>query len=71
MEELRGTGVRSTLVEPAATDTPIWDPLGPDTRDDLPSRRDMLDPSAVADAVLYAFSRPPGVHLPVIAVQRS
>src|SRR5690606_11757039 len=24
-EEVRGTGVRATLIEPAATDTPLWD----------------------------------------------
>ena len=26
-EEIKGTGVRATLVEPAATDTSIWDPV--------------------------------------------
>jgi NADP-dependent 3-hydroxy acid dehydrogenase YdfG len=69
--ELRGTGVRSTLVEPAATDTAIWDPLSPDARDDLPGRDDMLAPAAVADAVLYAMTRPPSVSIPMVAVQRS
>lgn len=69
--ELRGTGVRSTLVEPAATDTAIWDPLSPDARDDLPGRNDMLAPAAVADAVLYAMTRPPSVSIPMVAVQRS
>ena len=69
--ELRGTGVRATLVEPAATDTGIWDPLEPDTSDDLPGRGDMLDPGAVADAVHFAISRPPSVSIPTVAVQRS
>lgn len=69
--ELRGTGVRSTLVEPAATDTSIWDPLSPDVRDDLPGRDDMLAPAAVADAVLFAMTRPPSVSVPTVAVQRS
>lgn len=69
--ELRGTGVRSTLVEPAATDTGIWDPLRPDERDDLPGRDGMLDPAAVADAVHFAITRPPAVSIPTVAVQRS
>ncbi len=69
--ELRGTGVRATLVEPAATDTGIWDPLAPDDTDDLPSRGDMLDPAAVAEAVHFAITRPPAVSIPTVAVQRS
>jgi NADP-dependent 3-hydroxy acid dehydrogenase YdfG len=69
--ELRGTGVRCTLVEPAATDTGLWDEVDPDGRADLPSRTAMLSPDAVADAVLYAITRPPDVALPAIALQRS
>lgn len=69
--ELRGTGVRTTLVEPAATDTGIWDPLDPDETDDLPGRGDMLDPDAVAEAVHFAITRPPAVSIPTVAVQRS
>jgi NAD(P)-dependent dehydrogenase (short-subunit alcohol dehydrogenase family) len=68
-QEIRGTGVRATLVEPAATDTPLWDPLDPDGRDDLPSRAQMLAPEDVARAVLFAASQPPGVEIPVVAVQ--
>jgi NADP-dependent 3-hydroxy acid dehydrogenase YdfG len=70
-QELRGTGVRCTLVEPAATDTPIWDALDPDGRDDLPSRSAMLEPGAVADAIHYVITRPPDVQIPTVAVQRS
>ena len=70
-EELRGTGVRATLVEPAATDTPIWDPLDPDARDDLPSRSHMLPAGRVAEAILYIVTRPPDVRIPVLAVERS
>ena len=69
--ELRGTGVRATLVEPAATDTGIWDPLDPDGSEDLPGRDDMLDPAAVADAVHFAITRPSSVSIPTVAVQRS
>lgn len=67
--EVRGTGVRATLVEPAATDTPLWDPVDPDRRDDLPSRAAMLRPDDVARAVLFAASEPPGVQISSIAVE--
>lgn len=70
-EELRGTGVRATLVEPAATDTNLWDPLDPDGREDLPSRNAMLSPERVAEVVLYIVTRPPDVRIPAIAVERS
>ena len=70
LEELRGTGVRATLVEPGATDTPIWDPMDPDGRDDLPSRDAMLRPGDVADAVLFAVTRPDEVQLPFLPVER-
>jgi NADP-dependent 3-hydroxy acid dehydrogenase YdfG len=70
-QELRGTGVRCTLVEPGATDTTIWDPLDPDGRDDLPDRQLMLSGDAVADAVHYALTRPRDVLIPTLPVQRS
>jgi NADP-dependent 3-hydroxy acid dehydrogenase YdfG len=67
--EIRGTGVRATLVEPAATDTPLWDPIDPDGRDDLPSRVAMLRPEDVARAVLFAAAQPAGVQISSIAVE--
>jgi NADP-dependent 3-hydroxy acid dehydrogenase YdfG len=70
-QELKGTGVRCTLIDPAATDTTIWDPLDPDRRADLPSREAMLSPAAVADAVHYVMTRPPDVQIPAVSVQRS
>lgn len=68
-QEARGTGVRATLVEPAATDTSLWDAFDPDARPDLPSRSQMLSPDDVARAVLFAATQPAGVEIPVIAVQ--
>lgn len=56
--ELRGTGVVASLVEPAATDTPLWDAIDFAAHPSLPARTAMLRPEAVADAVLYALSRP-------------
>ena len=66
LEELRGSGVRCTLVSPGPTDTTIWDPLDPDLRGDLPSRVEMLQPSDVADAILYAVLAPRHVQVEVI-----
>lgn len=70
VEELRGTGVRATIVEPSATDTGLWDPLGPDDDPGLPDRADMLDADDVADAVLFAVTRPGGVSVPMVRVER-
>ena len=61
--ELRGTGVRATLVSPGPVDTPIWDPLHPETRPGFPPRSAMLHPADVADAVLWAASRPAHVNV--------
>ena len=69
-EELRGTGVRATLVEPAATDTSVWDPYRPDERPDLPDRADMLHTDDVAEAVLFVVTRPAGVTLPLLRIRR-
>lgn len=69
--ELRGTGVRSTLVEPAATDTPLWDAIDFARHPGLPPREAMLSPEAVADAVLYAVTRPPEVDVRTIVIERA
>lgn len=70
LEELRGTGVRATLLEPAATDTPIWDPLDPDGNPDLPPRAAMLRPEEVAEAVSFVVTRPAGVQIPFLPIER-
>ena len=69
--ELRGTGVRSTLVEPAATDTPIWDTIDFTLHPGLPPREAMLEADAVADAVLYAVTRPPHVDVRNLIIERA
>ena len=71
LEELRGTGVRATLLEPAATDTSIWDPMDPDGTPELPDRVAMLAPHEVAEAVHFVVSRPAGVQIPFLPVERS
>jgi NAD(P)-dependent dehydrogenase (short-subunit alcohol dehydrogenase family) len=69
LEELRGSGVRATLVEPAATDTPLWDPLDPDADPGLPGRGSMLSAADVARAILFAAAQPPGVEIPVLSIR--
>jgi NAD(P)-dependent dehydrogenase (short-subunit alcohol dehydrogenase family) len=70
VEELRGTGVRATLVEPAATDTPLWDPLDPDRDPHLPDRDAMLRAGDVAETVLFAVTRPAHVRTPLLKIER-
>lgn len=69
--ESRGTGLRCTLVSPAATDTPIWDPHDPDAKADLPKRSEMLRPEDVADAVLWCVTCPPHVDVDELRLSRS
>ena len=67
--ELRGTGVRATLVEPSATDTELWNAVD-GAGYGLPPREAMLDAAAVADAVVYAITRPEGVSIPNLLIGR-
>jgi NADP-dependent 3-hydroxy acid dehydrogenase YdfG len=71
LEELRGTGVRATLLEPAACDTSIWDPIDPDSDPHLPDRAMMLRPDEVADAVLFVATRSPRVQIARIQMEAS
>ena len=65
-EEFRGSGVRCTLVSPGPTDTAAWDPVDPDHREGFTRRADMLCVGDVAEAVIYALTAPPHVHLEAI-----
>ncbi len=69
--ELRGTGVRASLVSPGPVDTPLWDPVAPDTRPGFTPRVAMLSAEAVADAVLFVVTRPPAVNIDELRVSRS
>ena len=68
-EELRGSGVRVTLVSPGATDTEIWGDLPGTGR--FPPRAAMLDAASVADAVLYAVTRADRVNVDELRLSAS
>jgi NAD(P)-dependent dehydrogenase (short-subunit alcohol dehydrogenase family) len=69
--ELRGTGVRATLVSPGPVDTPLWDPIDPDHRPGFTPRASMLTAADVADAIWFAASRPSGVNIDELRLSRS
>lgn len=67
--ELQGSGVRATLVEPAATDTALWDTIDLEQAGGLPSRAEMMRPEAVARAILYVLEQPPEVEVSLLALR--
>jgi len=69
--ELAGTGVRATLVSPAAVDTTLWDSVDPAERSVFPPREAMLRPEDVADAILFAVTRPERVAIGEIRLSKS
>ena len=58
-EELRGTGVRVTLIEPGMVDTPLFDQPPPYA----------LQPDEIARAVVYALSQPSHVDVNEILIR--
>ena len=56
-QDLSRTGVRTTLVSPGPVDTPIWDPVDPDSKPGFTKRSAMLQAEDVAAAVLYAVTQ--------------
>jgi NADP-dependent 3-hydroxy acid dehydrogenase YdfG len=63
--ELSTTDVRTTLISPGPTDTDLWEEL--DAKDEsLMDRADMLHADDVAQAVLFAVTRPPRANVELI-----
>ena len=70
--ELQGTGVRTTLVSPAATDTEIWNTVSVTDPAGKPhSKRPMLDPDDVVRAVMFALSQPDHVSIDELRLSHS
>ena len=62
--ELRGSGVRASLISPAATDTEIWDTVTVTDPAGKPhSKRPMLDRNDVVAAVIFALTQPDRVNI--------
>ena len=70
--ELRGTGVRTSLISPAATDTEMWDSVTvTDPVANPHSKRPMLDPDDVVRAVMFAISQPERVNVDELRLSHS
>jgi NADP-dependent 3-hydroxy acid dehydrogenase YdfG len=70
--ELRGTGVRTTLISPAATDTEIWNTVSiTDPAGKPHAKRPMLDPDDVVRAVMFALTQPERVNIDELRLSRS
>jgi NADP-dependent 3-hydroxy acid dehydrogenase YdfG len=68
---LKGSGVRATLIEPSATDTPLWQNIDRARNPGLPAPEDMLDADAVAECVLFALTAPMDRSIKYMGVERS
>jgi NADP-dependent 3-hydroxy acid dehydrogenase YdfG len=70
--ELRGTGVRTSLISPAATDTEMWDSVTvTDPVANPHSKRPMLDSDDVVGAVMFALTQPETVNVDELRLSRS
>lgn len=72
--ETRGTGVRATLISPGPVDTPLWDDVtaaATEHRRPLPGPGDMLAPTSVAAAVLYAVTQPSDANVDELRLSRA
>ncbi|HEY2027247.1 MAG TPA: SDR family oxidoreductase [Gemmatimonadaceae bacterium] len=69
--ELKGTGVRTSLVSPGPVDTPLWDSVAASHRVGHTARADMLSPDAVADAVRFVVTAPAEVNVDELRLSRS
>ena len=69
--ETRGSGIRATLVSPGPVDTPLWDAIDPDTRPGFTPRAAMLAADAVAEAIVWAVTRPAATNVDELRLSRS
>jgi NADP-dependent 3-hydroxy acid dehydrogenase YdfG len=69
--ELRGSGVRASLVSPGPVDTELWDPIDPDHQPGFTPRARMLTPADVADAIRWVLLAPDTVNVDELRLSRS
>lgn len=70
--DLRGTGVRASLISPGSVDTALWDHVDTESADsDFPSRSEMLNPGDVARAVMFALTQPESVNVDELRISRA
>jgi NADP-dependent 3-hydroxy acid dehydrogenase YdfG len=70
--ELRGTGVRASLISPASTDTEIWNSVTVTDPGGKPhSTRPMLSPDDVVAAVIFALTQPERVNIDELRLSHS
>jgi NADP-dependent 3-hydroxy acid dehydrogenase YdfG len=70
-QELKGSGVRATLIEPAATDTALWEAVDYEQNPGLPAAEAMLAADDVARCVVFAVEQPATVNIKYMGVERS
>lgn len=70
-EELRGSGVRATLVSPGPVDTAMWDGITFGTARNVPDGAARLSADDVAAAVLFALAQPPRVNVDELRLSHS
>ncbi len=70
--EVRGTGVRASLISPAATDTEMWNSVTvTDPVANPHSKRPMLDRGDVVSAVMFALTQPETVNVDELRLSHS
>lgn len=70
--ELRGSGVRTSLISPAATNTEMWNGITVTDPVNRPhSTRPMLEPDDVVRAVMFALTQPDDVNIDELRLSHS
>jgi 3-hydroxy acid dehydrogenase/malonic semialdehyde reductase len=67
-KELMHENIRVTLIEPGAIASAMQ-PFAPEERARLMAEHQLLPPGAVADAILFAATRPPGVDVVTLRIE--
>jgi NADP-dependent 3-hydroxy acid dehydrogenase YdfG len=70
--ELRGSGVKASLISPAATNTEMWNGITVTDPVNKPhSTRPMLEPDDVVRAVMFALTQPDDVNIDELRLSHS